>query len=243
MKIVICDDEEYLIDYLVDKIHSLSKKLNISVSILIYKDGQELLSEYQETRFKMDLLFLDIHMPNMDGDKVLEMLREMNYENDVIFFTVSTKINHFKKAIKHGALDYIIKDVSTEEEIEEIFIRAVKDYMQKEKEYISVSFADEIKNIIIDDIHYFEYVDHKVAVHYGNGKVFFFWETMNKLEKQLEFHGFLRIHSAFLVNMNKILTVRSGEVEMKNQDMIRFNKKRTREIRSIYERYLGVKTP
>ncbi len=62
-----------------------------------------------------DLLLLDYKMPGMDGMAVLEEVRAINPEIDVIMMTAFGTIDTAVKAIKTGAADYITKPIELEE--------------------------------------------------------------------------------------------------------------------------------
>jgi DNA-binding NtrC family response regulator len=62
-----------------------------------------------------DLLLLDFKMPGMDGMQVLEAVKRINPEIDVIMMTAYGTIETAVKAIKTGAADYITKPIELEE--------------------------------------------------------------------------------------------------------------------------------
>jgi len=107
------------------------------LSILVVEDGQsqrEMLCEYLSgegfdvsdvdrgdkalERVKndyFDLLLLDFKMPGMDGMQVLEEVKRINPEIDVIMMTAYGTVETAVKAIKTGASDYITKPIELEE--------------------------------------------------------------------------------------------------------------------------------
>jgi DNA-binding NtrC family response regulator len=62
-----------------------------------------------------DLLLLDFKMPGMDGMQVLEEVKHINPEIDVIMMTAYGTVETAVKAIKTGAADYITKPIELEE--------------------------------------------------------------------------------------------------------------------------------
>ncbi len=62
-----------------------------------------------------DLLLLDYKMPGMDGMAVLEEVKGINHEIDVIMMTAFGTVDTAVKAIKMGAADYITKPIELEE--------------------------------------------------------------------------------------------------------------------------------
>jgi DNA-binding NtrC family response regulator len=108
-----------------------------SLSVLIVEDGEtqrEMLRDFLEGEgFEVseaangeravervekgffDLLLLDFKMPGMDGMEVLERVKAMNPEIDVIMMTAYGTIETAVRAIKTGAADYITKPIDLEE--------------------------------------------------------------------------------------------------------------------------------
>ena len=239
MVIVICDDDNMIIDNHEEKLIEIAAKNRVPITFRVFNSGKELLELYNKSKFEMDLLFLEMHMPDMQGDEVISKLREIGYENEVVFLSVSTEKEHFKKAFKHRAFEYIIKGDSPDGELELIFLKAVEEYLERMREYIAISFAGETRNITIEDIYYFEYINHKIAVFYEEDQVFRFWDTLNNLENKLELHGFCKVKD-FLLNMNKIHSISRDEVEMENGERITINKRRLAKFKSIYDTYIGI---
>lgn len=94
---------EMLRDFLRDEGHDVSEAAN----------GDNALREVGENYF--DLLLIDYKMPGMDGIKVLEEVKGINPEIDVIMMTAYGTIETAVKAIKAGAADYITKPIELEE--------------------------------------------------------------------------------------------------------------------------------
>lgn len=239
MVIVICDDINEVVEDHKERILKLAKKNDVPVTFRVFHSGDELVKAYKKSKFEMDLLYLDVHMPGMNGDEALAELRKIGYHNDVVFFTVSTNPEHFKKAFKYDALEYIMKNKHSDKEMEDIFNKAVEAHNEREQEFITLTFGSEVVSIVISDIYYFELVKRKINVHYGNSKPFVFYDTLSRIEKLLDFHGFLAI-KGFLINMNKIASIKSGEILLKNGEIIMMSKRKTAECAAIFKEYIGI---
>ena len=240
LNVAICDSNMAVYNEHKEHVFEIAKKNHLSISLSEYTSGKELLKEYREKRSDMDLVFIDVDLHDIDGDKVTSELRRLGYNNDIIFHTSCTEIKSIKKAFKHDALDYLIKQETTKEEFEEVFVKAISKFKERENEYIMLSFAGETVNIDIKDIYYFEYISKKLFVYYGDNQKFVFCDTLRRLAKELEPYGFLRIHTGYLANMNNIQTIRRGEIVMKNGDTLIINKRRTSELKSIYHSFMGL---
>jgi putative two-component system response regulator len=58
---------------------------------------------------KYDVVILDIKMPDRDGIEILKVAKEMDRDLEVIMVTAYATVNTAREAIRHGALDYLIK--------------------------------------------------------------------------------------------------------------------------------------
>ena len=109
VRILIADDEPSLRNI----ITTILEAANYSVCAVCC--GEEALNAFKDEPF--DLVMLDVNMPDMDGFEVLKRLKPM-FEGKyipVVFLTVSTEIEHKLKALKSGAVDYLVKPVSPDE--------------------------------------------------------------------------------------------------------------------------------
>ncbi|MCP4110544.1 MAG: sigma-54-dependent Fis family transcriptional regulator [Desulfobacteraceae bacterium] len=111
---------ELLRDFLKDEGHIISEAQNGDIAI------EKVKQDYY------DLLLLDYKMPGTDGMTVLENLKKINPEIDVIMMTAYGTIDTAVKAMHLGAADYITKPVELEELI--ILIDRISERRALEKE-------------------------------------------------------------------------------------------------------------
>lgn len=173
-------------------------------------------------KFKPDLVFLDVQMPQMSGFDVLQQFDEISFE--VIFVTA---YNHYAvKAIKFSALDYLLKPV----EIDELQ-RAVKKAEEKinsgtrslqvhtmrgenEKpsfEKIAIPTGEGLLMIDCKDIIRCVAVDNYTEIYVSNHPKLLVTRTLKEFEELLEPHNFFRVHHSHLINLNRIVKYFKGE--------------------------------
>ncbi|MFO7884622.1 MAG: sigma-54 dependent transcriptional regulator [Desulfobacteraceae bacterium] len=70
-------------------------------------DGNEALKKLEKNNF--DVLFVDMKMPGMDGFEVLEQVKQIYPDTAVVIMTAYGSIDSAVKAMKTGALDYLLK--------------------------------------------------------------------------------------------------------------------------------------
>ncbi|GJN30752.1 hypothetical protein PR202_gb19087 [Eleusine coracana subsp. coracana] len=72
------------------------------------------LTMLRENRRGFDVIISDVHMPDMDGFRLLELVG-LEMDLPVIMMSADSSTNTVMKGIKHGACDYLIKPVRMEE--------------------------------------------------------------------------------------------------------------------------------
>lgn len=73
----------------------------------IVKNGEEALAVLKEKN--IDLVLLDIFMPNMNGLELLSKIRQQNVSVDVIVVSAARENQSIQMALRNGAVDYLIK--------------------------------------------------------------------------------------------------------------------------------------
>ena len=104
LKILIADDEPLMRGLLTSY---LSKECHHD--ILKAQDGKEALSLYRKYAKAIDITFLDIEMPKLNGLEVLSAIREVNPDAYVVILSGASNIENVKTAIAAGVNGFIAK--------------------------------------------------------------------------------------------------------------------------------------
>lgn len=167
--------------------------------------------------FRPDLVFLDIEMPGGSGFKLLTSIDNVDFE--VVFITAYEQFAI--KAIRHDALDYILKPIDPKELV--AAVEKVKEAKYKKtlkKQYdsllknldpeqlvvrkISLSTTDKIHLIDVDDIIRCESDNYYTIIFFKDGTNLMVSKTLKEMEQKLEEYDFVRTHKSHLVNMRCI---------------------------------------
>ena len=167
--------------------------------------------------FRPDLVFLDIEMPGGSGFKLLNSIENIDFE--VVFITAYEQFAI--KAIRHDALDYILKPIDPKELV--AAVEKVKEAKYKKtlkKQYdnllknldpeqlvvrkISISTTDKIHLIDVDDIIRCESDNYYTKIFFKDGNNLLVSKTLKEMDQKLEEYDFVRTHKSHLVNMRCI---------------------------------------
>jgi DNA-binding LytR/AlgR family response regulator len=154
---------------------------------------------------KIDLVFLDIELPQMSG---VEFLESLQLTPQVII--TSSKEQYAIKAFDFNVTDYLLKPIRYPR-----FYKAVDKAFKMEKLYEVNRIDDEIfikKNstlikLAYDDILWIEALENYVVLNTENDKYTIHF-TMKAMEKTLPKYKFLRIHRSYIVNLRKVTAIK-----------------------------------
>ncbi|SHL09402.1 two component transcriptional regulator, LytTR family [Chitinophaga jiangningensis] len=156
---------------------------------------------------EIQLIFLDIKMPNLSG---LNMLKMIPAPPCVIFTTAYAE--HAVEGFELNAVDYLLKPFSFER-----FVQAVNKARHKMEleqvaasgkhiaaEFIVVKSDKKLHKVNFEDITYFTSIGDYQKIFLKNGRVIVTNETMKHMEEALPSARFLRIHKSYLVAVQAI---------------------------------------
>ena len=213
IKVIIIDDEEHVRTNVLQKITSHFEE---EIQVVAQANGvvSGLAAIYKH---EPDLVLLDINMQDGTG---FDLLEQCNFKNlDVIFITGFD--SHAIKAIKVGALDYILKPIDEDELITAIKKAIVTSDKGKDIEKlieVSNDFFKGVKNkrIILKtaDTVYAIYEDDIVYCKSDGNYTTFFTQQMEKIiiskplkqvEEILSEDIFIRCHQSYIVNKKHVI--------------------------------------
>jgi DNA-binding LytR/AlgR family response regulator len=162
----------------------------------------------------VDLLLLDIEMPELTGIQLFKSLEE---PPELILVTAHR--DYAVEGFELNALDYLMKPVSFPrlvqalERFEHTHMKAGTSARRDVMNFIYVTFDRKKKKILLKDIIYIESFKDYVRIFTNNEKIIT-RETTTDFEQRLPSGSFLRIHRSFIINMNRIDTVSHNEISL-----------------------------
>ncbi len=220
INVIIVDDEPLALDVLetyIDKIPDLN---------LVKKCSNALEANSALNEHDIDLMFLDIQMPQLTG---IDFLRTLAKPPKVIFTTAYA--NYAVEGFELNAVDYLLKPISLDR-----FMKAVNKAQEQinlenkdaapvssssdgdGEDYIFVKADKKLIKVNYSDIVYIEGLKDYVIIRLNSSRIITL-QTMKSLEQKLPASTFKRIHRSYIVNIQKIQAVQGNMVEVieKNQ--------------------------
>ena len=114
---VLLVDDQTLVRQGINSLLGLSDSVKVVAQA---NDGLHAIATSQNQEVKIDIILMDIRMPNLDGIQTLLKLNELCIKIPVIMLTTFDDHESVIKAIKAGAKGYLLKDVSLETLVEAI---------------------------------------------------------------------------------------------------------------------------
>ncbi len=168
----------------------------------------------------VDLLFLDIQMPEITGTTLFKILPKKPL---VIFTTAYSE--YAIEGFELDAVDYLLKPIPFERFLKAVEKAASRLMIQAENipafvpsqespnQYVFVKDGNKLVRVFLDDILYIEGLKDYVTLHTRQQKITTL-QRMKNLEEQLPADRFIRIHNSFIVNVKAIDAVHKNEVQI-----------------------------
>ncbi len=201
MVIAVCDDNLQDLSAFSQGIRRLAEKHRITVDVLPYVSGKQLLFDYDSKKIA-DIVFLAVEMAEQSGLQTAGELRGQRFAGELILVAQSDRF--VLEAFDVNALHYIVKGVTAADKIEEIFLRAVKSMSEKQEECILFTSAGEFRNVPIRRIKYFETYKKIITVYYDDEAFEFYSASLERVEEQLAGYDMLRAHRSYLVARSQV---------------------------------------
>ena len=230
LKAILIDDELPSLENLQQKLEEFCPDIAVIGTAQKPEEAIRLIEQNQP-----DVIFLDIEMPRMNGFKMLEEIKEKNF--DIIFITA---YNHYAiDAIRISAFDYLVKPV-TVNDLQNSVNRLISSHRKLVSEKLDVlrqnlsnsrSQNDKITIVTNEGVDFYEICQiiriesssNYSKIHFKDGKILLVTKLLKDFEEILAPYRFYRIHNSHLINLSyikKYLRGDGGQVILQNDEII-----------------------
>lgn len=166
----------------------------------------------------VDLVFLDIHMPQMSGIDFLKITARP----PLIIITTAFP-DYALDGFRFNVVDYLLKPITYDQ-----FLKAAGkswEYLQlvngqkqisnkpssPEPDYFFIKCASKYEKIFFDDILYMEALQNYTTIFTTKGK-YMALLLLKTLEENLQGRPFIRVHKSYIVSIDKIVSIENNEL-------------------------------
>ncbi|MCX6243471.1 MAG: LytTR family DNA-binding domain-containing protein [Bacteroidetes bacterium] len=163
----------------------------------------------------VDLMFVDINMPDLSGMEFVKTL-----ENPPLVVFVTAYSEYALEGFRVDAVDYLLKPISYAD-----FLRSANkakawyDALQKKpaevssnKDFLFIKSEYKILRINFDEIKYIEAMSEYIRIHLANAKPVMTQLSMKSIEEKLPEDRFMRVHRSFIINLSKISVIERNRI-------------------------------
>lgn len=222
----ICDDQKTAVYQLSNVVERYCLRKGMKIEIRFFFDGESVIQSIQ----KINILFLDIEMPHMDGIEVGMQFYEKNKGCKIIM--ASGREDRFKESFKINAFRFVSKPYQTEE-IEEALESCFRTYVGTGT--IKLYGNRVLYEVCQKDIIYIIAYDGYIEVQLEN-------KTMRKdcsllqMEDILEKDLFFRISKSCIINLMKVDSYKKGKININGKE-INVARRRRNDFEIAFQRY------
>lgn len=211
------DDESLALDLLEDNI----RQIPFLKLVMRCNNVYEAIDVMQKE--KIDLIFLDIQMPGITG---IQFLKSLTAQTKPMIIFVTAYDHYALEGFNLDVLDYLLKPVPFER-----FLKSCNkalEYVEARKKPVDSAFENyffvhseyNLVKVVIDEITHIEGLKDYVKIHMqAGGRPIITRLTIKTLEDKLPASTFLRIHKSFIVNLNKIISIRKNRVRTPHAEL------------------------
>jgi len=215
LKCLIIDDEPLAVDIIKNYLEQI-KGVELIASFHSALDSLEFLQQHE-----VDLLFLDINMPVLDG---YSFLKSLHTKPQVIITTAHEE--YAVKGYELEILDYLVKPIpfprflkAVNKAIEKLEKNKDEDSSWKDKHLFLKINKKKMKKVYLDDILLIESLKDYIKV-ITRAKDYVIHQTLSSFTESLPQDKFIRIHRSYTVSLDKVEALEGNSLEINGKRYI-----------------------
>ncbi len=207
MNCIIVDDDQMSCKILEGYV-AKSSSLNLVGSFSDSVEARNIITKRKD----IDLVILDIQMPEMDG---FDFINSLDYPPNIIIVTATE--GYALKAFDFNVVDYLLKPISYGRFCKAID-KTIRYYSRKEisptgDEEIFIKKGSSLVKLKLKDIIYIEALENYVTLTTIEDR-FTIHFTMKAIENQLPSGVFIRVHRSFIINKSMIQAIKESSLDL-----------------------------
>ena len=232
IRIAICDDEKKILDEVEGYIKNYAEKENdLDIEVFRFDSAKTLISAIEDGK-SFDIFVLDVYIGDEMGTALAGDIRKFGIESPIIFAT--TSLEHAPQSYETGTLRYLIKPINPRK-FDEALDAALLQVKRTRDRYLKFKTENGVASVNANHIMYSEAHDHYQYVRKDDGEEIKVRMTVTELFTILsKYGGFVRIGSAYIVNLRHVKNVTPTNVCLYSNINIQIPRGKFTEIKNTF---------
>ena len=232
IQIAICDDEKEILDEVSGYIKNYAeKKSDLDVEVFRFDSARALISTLEDGK-SFDVFVLDVYIGDEMGTELADCIRKNGIKSPIIFAT--TSLEHAPQSYETGTLRYLIKPINPRK-FDEALDAALLQVERSRDRYLKFKTENGVASVNANNIMYSEAHDHYQYVRKDDGEEIKVRMTVTELFTILsKYGGFVRIGSAYIVNLRHVKNVTPTNVCLYSNITIQIPRGKFTEIKNTF---------
>ena len=231
IQIAICDDEKAILDEVSGYIKDYAENQSVDLEVFRFDSARTLISTLEDGK-TFDIFVLDVYIGDEMGTELADCIRKIGIESPIIFAT--TSIEHAPQSYETGTLRYLIKPINPRK-FYEALDAALLQVKRIEDRFLRFKTENGVASVNANHIMYSEAHDHYQYMRKDDGEEIKVRMTVTELFTILsKYGGFVRIGSAYIVNLRHVKNVIPTNVCLYNNYKIQIPRGKFTEIKNTF---------
>ncbi|MCM1499716.1 MAG: LytTR family DNA-binding domain-containing protein [Clostridium sp.] len=236
--ILLCDDEEKVLDRTKKYIDSIRRELKYEIEIKTYADAESVLRRVRNSGESSDILITDIDMPDLSGMEMVQILRDEGVNMILIFMTAHAE--YVFQSFEYFPFRYIRKEFMETELLPALQAACEKVHAERDIS-LSIKTQDGILAVRTCDILYYELENRKCVIYTIQNKQYETWKRISELREEMGEmdSSFLQIYRGCMVNKKFVKTIKKDRIVLENGIELPISRRKKQEISDAMMEYWG----
>lgn len=218
MLVGICDDDRIFVEKFLMQLENILKNICPEYHVIIFHDSTSVINYCMNEDYstKIDLLFLNVEMPVIDGIVLKKKIDKYSKIKYIIF--ISEYVNRISETYGKKSIGYLLKPIQIFKLEERI--RYFVDKIVKNQKITFIDIVNKRHSIYIDELNYARAEKKYTSIHLIDSTSFFLPFSITKTENFLKKYSFIRCHRSFIISTLHLKYISKGNAILDNGNKI-----------------------